>query len=95
MNTLMKSVLLASGLSLATVAQANVGIDQEVCNYIKEDNKSQLNKTLKSKRLSVDSVYKFTECEGMDIFAYANKMNATETLEYLNKKASKRLKRTM
>ncbi len=91
----MKASLILASLSVAGFSQAATGMNDQVCGYIKEDNKSQLNKTLKSNRLSVDSLYKFTKCEGMDIFAYAEKSQADDTLQYLNKKASKRLKKSL
>ncbi|WP_448212051.1 DUF3718 domain-containing protein [Colwellia sp. MEBiC06753] len=86
MKTFTLSILTLFTLTLSNNALASAQIDDRICNYIKADQPLKINRTIKSKRISAESLYKFTQCADMSIVEYAKQQNADKTLAYLNKK---------
>lgn len=77
--------MFAASVVFTAPAQANDGIAQSLCSYVKANDKNSLRKALTDNRIRVKNIYDGLQCEGLPLVRFAIKNNANDVGEFIVK----------
>lgn len=79
------AIALSAQMFTAPAALAADELAQSICDYVADDNKNNLRKTLTDNRLRLRNVYDGISCGGLPLIRHAIKHNANDTGEFIVK----------